>query len=340
MALLASDSLVRLGWRDVLAAVVLSAVSALAFATSDTVPAEKARVLLEQVQRAAKQLNYEGVFSQQQNGVIHSFRMTHRFDGVNEQERLEVLDNSPREYLRHNHRVQCLMPEHQVVVIESQRQERFPALLMSNLEHFSEHYDLSINERLGRVAGRACVELDIVPKDLHRPHYRLCADQQTRLLLKAQMLEPSGYVMEQIAFSQVEIGHDISDAALLASWPTDNWRRIEREHHAIDFRALGWVLTEPPGYQPTLQIERSFPGGRQVNQMILSDGLASISIFIEPYQTALSHHQADGASRSGSINLYGKRIDDFWVMVVGEVPASTIAELAQSIDWVNPAKSR
>lgn len=290
-----------------------------------------AKALLEGIQSAAKQLNYQGVFSQQRDGVVHSFRMTHRFDGSDEVELLEVLDNSPREYWRVNDEVQCLMPEQSTVVAESQRQERFPALLMGELSNFSEFYQVSVTSALGRVAGRHCLKIDIEPKDDHRPRYRLCADEKTGLLLKAQLLDVEGAVLEQIAFGQVQVGQVISDAALAPSWSTEGWTRVDRKPIPIDFKALGWDYNQPPGFTPVMQLRRSFSDGREVNQMILTDGLASMSIFIEPYQRDLSQHQWQGASRSGSINLYGKQVGDSWVVVVGEVPASTIHQLAESV---------
>lgn len=309
-----------------------SATSAFAQAADLTVKSPSdAKVLLEKIQSAAKRLNYQGVFSQQRDGVVHSFRMTHRFDGKDEVELLEVLDNSPREYWRVNDEVQCLMPEQKVVVVESQRQERFPALLMGELSDFSKFYKVSVGSALGRVAGRHCLMIDIEPKDKHRPRYRLCADESSGLLLKAQLLDREGGVLEQIAFGEVQVGQAISDDVLAPSWSTEGWTRVNRKPTPIDFEALGWGYSQPPGFSPVMQLRRSFSDGREVNQMILTDGLASVSVFIEPYQEELSQHQWQGASRSGSINLYGKRISDSWVVVVGEVPALTIHQLAESI---------
>lgn len=299
-----------------------------------------AKALLEGIQSAAKRLNYQGVFSQQRDGVVHAFRMTHRFDGEREEELLEVLDNSPREYWRIDDEVHCLMPDKQLIVTESQRQERFPALLMGELSDFSKYYELSVEPALGRVAGRRCLLIDIEPKDEHRPRYRLCADEKSGLLLNAQLLDHKGRVLEQIAFGQIQIGQAIPDAALARSWSTEGWQRIDRKPTPIDFQEMGWDYTLPPGFSPVMQIRRQFNDGREVNQMILTDGLASMSMFIEPYQKNLSQHQWQGASQSGSINLYGQRVDDSWVVVVGEVPASTIYQLAQSIDRrdTRPAK--
>jgi len=329
------DRLARLGrgfCLAFLALVLMGFATAQARETDSVVQsASDAKSLLEGIQSAAKRLNYQGVFSQQRDGAVHSFRTTHRFVDDREEEKIEVLDNSPREYLRVNHSVSCLIPEQKLVVNESQRQERFPALLMGELSHFSEFYDVLLAPSPSRVAGRQCLVVDVVPKDNHRPHYQFCADVETGLLLKAQLRQADGRVLEQIAFNQVRIGQSIADVELAPSWTTDGWQQINRKQETIDFRALGWDYQQPPGFDPVMELQRTFRDGRTVHQMILTDGLASVSVFIEPYQQSLSQHQWQGASRSGSINLYGKKVGDYWVVVVGEVPAESIHGLAQSI---------
>ncbi len=287
--------------------------------------------VLQRIQEAARTLDYEGVFAYQQSGQMQSFRITHRFDGTNEDERLEVLDNVQREFFRRNDAVRCLIPDNKIVLIESRRQARFPALLMSDPVEFSRYYDMIRSESPGRVAGRACVKLDIVPKDDLRPQFRLCADEQTGLLLKAQVLEASGKVSQQVAFTQVQIGHDIDDSVFVAPWNTDGWKVINRELSEIDLASLGWEYMVPPGYKVSQQARRVFQDGREVDQIILTDGLASISIFIEPYQENLSQHHSTGPRYMGSVNLFGKRVGDSWVMIVGEVPAVTIQTVADSM---------
>lgn len=287
--------------------------------------------LLQKAQQAAKTSDYQGVFAHQRNGQMRSFRITHRFVDGDEYERLEVLDNSPREYLRHNDRVQCLIPDSKMIVTERQHQERFPALLMASIDELETHYVLTVQNRLGRVAGRKCQRISIVPKDDHRSRYQLCLDQKTGLLLEAQMYDEGGSVVEHIAFTQVQVGKRIDEAALMPAWSTDGWEQVERSHRDIDLKSQGWFYRAPPGYRSVAEIERQFRDGRQVSQVILTDGLANISIFIEPYQQNLSHHQMNGASRSGAVNLYGKQYESYWVMVAGEAPAATVKQLAESI---------
>jgi len=296
--------------------------------------------LLRQIQQAARHLNYEGVFTFQQGEAIESSRMVHMFDGQNEKERIEVLDGPPREYLRINDEVQSLLPEQKIILREQQRGDRFPGLLLSEPSLLEAHYQLRTAPELYRVAGRPCRVIEIVPRDAHRYGYRLCADSTSNLLLKAQTLTGEGTVLEQVAFTQVTIGQAISEQALQPPWSTADWSTQHTKQQVIDLGALGWRVPAPPGYLPTSQLARVFAEQRTVNQLVLSDGLATISIFIEPYRTERSEYLSQGATRSGSVNIFGIRIANFWLTVLGEVPAATLELLAQSIQYVPPAGSR
>lgn len=293
--------------------------------------AAQAMQLLERAQQAAKTLNYAGTFAHQRDGQMSAFRVTHRFSDGQEQERLEVLNSSPREYLRINDRVQCVIAQQRLIVTERQQHERFPAVLMDDGQDLSGHYQMMLPDRLSRVAGRTCQPLSIVPKDEHRVRYELCIDEETGLLLEAQIRDATGAVLEHMAFHQVQIGQPITDVQLQPAWDVTGWQVLDLQPREADFQALGWFYREPPGYRAVAELERQFRDGRTVKQLILTDGLATISIFIEPYRSDLSHHQMTGAKRSGAVNLFGKRYGGHWVMVAGEAPAPTVENLAQSI---------
>ena len=317
-----------------------SPASSAAVATLSVVSSSPEATLLRQIQQAARHLNYEGVFTFQQGESIESSRLTHVFDGQDEKERIEVLDGPLREYLRRNDEVQSLLPEQKIILRERQRGDRFPGLLLADPAALEAHYQLRTSPESYRVAGRACRVIEIVPRDAHRYGYRLCADLASNLLLKAQTLTGEGAVLEQVAFTQVAIGHTINEQALRSSWPITDWPTHDTQQQVIDLAALGWRVPAPPGYLPTSQFARVFTDQRTVNQLVLSDGLATISIFIEPYRVERSEYLSQGAARSGSVNIFGIRIANFWLTVLGEVPATTLELLAQSIQYVPPAGSR
>lgn len=292
-------------------------------------------LILDQIQRAARTLNYSGIFTYQQGPVIESSRIAHLVsDGV-EREKLEVLDGMQREYLRVNDEVQCLIPEHRTVLLEKQRRDRFPGLLLSDASRLNALYQVQVEPKPHRVAGRSCQVINIVPKDDNRYGYRLCADTENALLLKAQMLDRQGNVLEQVAFTQINIGEPPSPDRLAPSWPTQGWTIQKPEKKPVSLSKLGWRIQTPPGYEVALEFERSFAQGKTAHQAVLSDGLATISIFIEPYLIQRSDaYQPQGAARYGAVNLHGARVGNFWLTVMGEVPAETLLRLTQSIQYV------
>ena len=68
---------------------------------------------------------------------------------------------------------------------------------------------------------------------------------------------------------------------------------------------------------------------REVSQIVFSDGLAAISVFIEPG----TQSRTEGSVQQGAMNIIGKRQGDFWLTIVGEVPSAAIRQVANSIEF-------
>ena len=321
------------GWA--LTAVFLVALSAMHEAARAAEPADgKASIqLLYDIQQAARKLDYAGVFMYQQGEVIQSSRLVHVIDGTGERERLEILDGQPREYLRHNDEIQCLIPERKTVLMEPRRGDRFPGLLLGNPTDLAHHYDIRTQDKLHRVADRQCRVVTIEPRDGLRYGYRLCADVDTNLLLKAQTIDADQGVVEQVSFTSLRVGGKVDSAELSSRWSTRDWKVMQPRIEPTDLAAQGWRIPAPEGFVAVMQVKRSL-GHSNVNQMVLSDGLAAISVFIEPYDAERGHPMSAGAARRGAINIYGTRIADFWLTALGEVPAVTLEQLANSTEYV------
>lgn len=305
-----------------------SSVRASASATSSS-PAQ----LLYDIQQAARKQDYAGVFMYQQGEAIQSSRLVHVVDGTGERERLEVLDGQPREYLRHNDEIQCLIPEHKTVLMEPRRGDRFPGLLLGNPVDLANHYDIRVQDKLHRVADRSCRVITILPRDGQRYGYRLCADVKTNLLLRAQTVDSDQGVIEQISFTSIRVGDKVEPTELISSWNTRDWKVVQPQVKTIDLLAQGWRIPAPGGFSAVMQVSRTM-GHHDVSQLVLSDGLAAISVFIEPYDNQRDQQMSDGAVRRGAINIYSTRIADFWLTALGEVPAETLKQLATSTEYV------
>lgn len=309
-------------------------------AAADKAPAGQADdvvQLLTRIQQAARKQDYAGVFMYQQGEMIQSSRLVHVMDGTGERERLEILDGQPREYLRHNEDVQCLIPERKTVLVERRRGDRFPGLLLGDPANLSEHYKIRTEPALHRVAGRECRLITIEPLDKLRYGYRLCADVETNLLLKAQTLNASRGVVEQVSFTSLRLGSEVDPQSLSSRWNTRDWKVLEPSMKPVDLAAQGWRIPAPKGFTAIMQVARSMGRGSPVSQMVLSDGLAAISVFIEPYENQRERHPPHGAAQRGSLSVYSARIADFWLTAVGEVPVATLEQLAEATEYVPAA---
>ncbi len=294
--------------------------------------------LLQRIQTSARELDYAGVFAYQQGSSMQSSRITHVFDGKNERERLELLDGQPLEFLRQDDEIQCLLPEKRAVLIETRTaRDRFPGLMIGSARQLTAHYQVSVDPEPQRVADRDCQVITLRPRDNDRYGYRLCTDVDSGLLLRAQTLSPEDEVVEQVAFLALQIGAEVDRKQLKPRWKTDGWRVVRTHLNPVNLSELGWKVGEPAGFLKMLEVQRSMGGKPDVKQVMLSDGLAAVSVFIEPYSEG--HPRQAGPGARGAIHVVGRRLGDYWITVLGEAPLGTIQQIADSVSYT-PAPAR
>jgi len=300
-----------------------------------------ALVWLKKVQAAAQKLNYSGTFVFEQANQVRMSRVTHVFDGKNEFEKLEVMDGMPREYIRKNDDVACYIPETRTIQVEKKgfSQDFFPAMLAANSSELGDHYKVRKLDEPGRIAGYDCDIIELEPKDALRYGYRLWLEKNTGLLLRAQTLNEKHDSVEQITFAQVAIGN-IDKNSVRTSFPNASLWHVEIMP-TEEAASLNWSVSGvPSGFKKTHEIKRLVPnrgvvapgmpiGQHPVEQMIFSDGLAAISVFVEPG----SQSGTEGFLQQGAMNIVGKRQGGYWLVVMGEVPPATISNVANSIEF-------
>lgn len=292
---------------------------------------------LQQIQKAARTLDYAGTYVYQQAGNLQAHYLIHLVDGTGERQRFEALDGPPRECLRHNGVEQCLQPEDKTLSIRTARSDHFPGLLLNDGLTLENHYDWKPSVHPYRVAGRDCRVSELNARDTLRYSYRLCTDLKTHLLLRVQTLAPDGRLVEQAAFSSLQIGADVSPTGLESPWNTRNWHLYTDTSQPTDLSAQGWRFALPAGFQPIAELSRPLGPDHQVQQLVLSDGLAAISIFIETFDPKRDQNIRQGSMRQGAVNIYRMRLASWWLTVVGAVPAQTVHDLAQAIQYVPQA---
>ncbi|MDB5840873.1 MAG: rseB [Herminiimonas sp.] len=323
--------------------VALSSLIAFSVHAENHVAAESrrdAQLWLKRIQSAAQKLNYSGTFVYQQGNLVRTSRITHLLDGKNEIEKLEVLDGQSREYIRNNDEIICYVPESRTLLVEKRgTKDIFPAILAVNPSELAEQYDIRKGET-GRVAGFDSQSLLLEPKDRLRYGYKLWAERHTGLLLRAQTINDRGEAVEQITFTQLSIGNIDRNQVKPSFANTRGWRVENAVMHQIDLS--GWsVKGVPPGFRKIREMRRILsdvsappqangqPVEREVSQIVFSDGLAAISVFIEPGTKS----RTEGSVQQGAMNIVGKRQGEFWLTIIGEVPSNAIQQVANSIEF-------
>ena len=313
------------------ACLAVHSVSALADAN-----AEALQWLLK-IQQSAQKLNYSGTFVYlQQGGQPLTSRVTHVADATGEHERLEMLDGAPVVIVRNNEEVRSYIPDTRTVLVETRRNKTsFPALLTAPAASIAEYYNVR-NWDQQRVAGLDCQVLLLEPKDGLRYSRKLWADKATGLLLKAQSFNEKGDVVEQIAFTQVEIGGAAEHYhALLAKRDGGrDWRTTSQPITDVRFADAGWKIDVPlPGFRKLLEMKRGMgEGGGEVGQIVFSDGLASVSVFLEPVKDGAK--TAEGLSSQGAVNIYRRKVGNSVVTVLGEAPPACVTRIGKAVQFV------
>lgn len=306
-----------------------------------TASAQETKVWLTRIHEATQKHNFQGTFVVSAGGVVSSARIAHFCEGSNQFERIESLDGQARHVFRHNDIVHTVWPQSRVAVVEQRdKLNSFPALLQNEDDRIVEFYEVRA-QGAERVAGREANVLMLRPRDGYRYGYKLWADKDTGLLLRADVLGERNEVLESSAFSDVTIGVQSRPASVVQPMKKlDGYRIVRPVMTPTELEAEGWVLSRPvPGFQRVSCVKR--PLGRAVGatasevdvpalQAIFSDGITHVSVFIEPF-SAERHTRAVHAS-VGATQTLMRRQEEWWITVVGDVPATTLRAFATGFE--------
>jgi sigma-E factor negative regulatory protein RseB len=234
--------------------------------------------------------------------------------------------------------VRCYLPDSRVMKVERRldpRTEReFPALIPERIMALARHYDISLGGTQ-RIAGYDCQTVALTPKDNLRYGYRLYADVNSGMLLRAATVDAEGNEIERFTFTQLALGNVTRDM-VKPRHAVRAWR--VQDAAAEPARLAGWGLAaELPGFRKVTELKRKLGESRPVGQMVYSDGLAAVSVFIEPLEGRVDP-VSTGLSRMGAIHIYTREVANHMVTVVGEAPAVSVQRIADSVEFHRPSQ--
>jgi sigma-E factor negative regulatory protein RseB len=308
--------------------------------------ADDPRDWLDKMNHALATRNYDGTFFHLSEGRVETMRIVHRVRAGLVSERLQSLDGSGREFVRNNDELTCYLPDQHTVLVEP-RQDRGPFL--GSLPRFGADADEFYRiESLPstHVLGRAVHVIAVTPKDQFRFGYRLWLDAKTAMPLKTQLCDSRGQVIEQILFARLAMPENIPDSDLAPSVHTEgmHWvRQGPARDNASAALAAYRASQLPPGFRLTITGAQTLGGATvPATHLVYSDGLATVSVFVEAQKDAKSTADEGGAgapseppmqglARVGSGYAFSTVVQGHQVTAVGEVPAQTVEFIAHSV---------
>ncbi|HYM41541.1 MAG TPA: MucB/RseB C-terminal domain-containing protein [Steroidobacteraceae bacterium] len=297
-------------------------------------PATAAAAWLERMNRALTSRNYDGTFSHWQGGTVQMLRIIHRLQDGKVAERLVSLDGSGREFVRAGETLTCYLPDRRTVLVERRPSQQslvsFPAVNGQT----ASYYDIREVARM-RLNRRDTHLITIAPRDQYRYGYRLWIDDATAMPLKTQLCDAGGHVIEQIVFANLTMPARIADSAFKPEVATEGFQWLRNTAATSPPQQLppAWsALKLPPGFRMMVRGAQTLPGSTTpVDQLVFTDGLASVSVFVEIGTAGGGTVPEPQTACLGSSCAFSTWVDGRKVTAVGEVPPATVRFFATQL---------
>lgn len=298
--------------------------------------AEDARDWLRQMSQATQGLNYRGTFVYLHNGQLEAMRIIHRAASEGEQERMIALTGEAREVIRDNEHVTCILPKSKSVMVDkSIPRKPFPASLPRDLDALTDAYQFLVvgDDRVSGLPSRVVL---IKPRDAYRYGYRLWLDKDTSLLLKSDLIDAEGRPVEQMMFTDVQVLDSLPEEELAPVLQGEDYTVLDHADQTTPVKAEESIKSDwsvnglPPGFVLTYHNRHHMHSAAgEVEHMVFSDGLATVSVYIEPHQEGKK--VLSGISSMGAVHALGVHRGDYQITVVGEVPRLTVERIEGAV---------
>jgi len=309
-------------------------------AGAQTTEAADPVAMLQRISSAPRNLNYAGTFTHYSQEASTTSRITHIFDKGDEWEKLESLDGPRQEIIRRNDEMYCYQPDSKTVRLDQRLTGKFfPALISGSPDLVLSNYTLKVGQ-VERIGGHDCQWVILEPKDALRFLQKLCAEIASGLVLRAKTLNDRKQVVEQFTFTQLSIGKQALKEAggghikSRLKQKEEGWRTDDSAKRDVKQVETGWWVPSPPaGFRMIREMTRTMTGKNDpVSHLVYSDGVASISVFIEP----LTGAGFSKAAEDGMVSYAMRPLPNHQVTALGEVPLIATQALANGVSRKAP----
>lgn len=289
---------------------------------------------LSKTQEATRGRTYTGTLVVSAGEEISVSKVWHVCDRTTQMERVDSLSGPARTTIRRNSEVITFVHDKKVAYTE-QRESLglLPMRWRTQGESLDRLYRLR-DAGVQRVAGHEAKVVELLPHDASRWGYRIWTEAQTGVVIKLQTLDGRGTVLEQVAYSDLQLGFAVSMQAL-------EQRMKNTEGYVVKPRVLKkntwppYIKSKP---EPVLgfsamtcyqRTEADAPGLAARAHCVFSDGLASVSVFVEPLRADAPFTPTQ--TLRGATHVVTQALGPYWVSAMGEAPPDTLQRLSKHL---------
>lgn len=282
--------------------------------------------------------NYQGIFVFIHGDNVETMQIVHGYSDYGVREKLISLTGDAREVIRDQDVLTCIWPKNKLVVIEDARTGHgLPSFLLENLDELAFRYELK-EAGSARIAGFNCEIVRFEPLDTYRYGHELCINTESGMLLKSRTFNVEGETIESMMFTSFSMLKSVPDSIFEhnASLKNYTWKTAGVRLNGEMQPDRAWKIRDlPPGFSLSSVTRRLMSTSKNpVQHIVLTDGLASVSVFISKVDDP--QHIYQGAHNKGVINAYARDLNRHQITVIGEVPEGTVKSIGESVFYSSP----
>lgn len=285
---------------------------------------------VQEMSDAQSRQNYQFTFVQTSSVGVDTYRYSHIAHNGTVVAQLLSLNGVKREILRRDNVVSYFQSNSQPFSIQATRIiDAFPSLWFADISKLAPHYDF-IDMGKNRVADRIARTVRIAPKDDFRHQYVVFIDEESKLLLRSDLLDRSGQLLEQfqmVSLSKLENVDEFS--AYLANIPYPTLLINDDKSQKIAGWKLGWL---PAGFNLVSENIHSDEKEQQlIESRLYSDGLFSFTVYVADQ---IVPSQMENSWQLSTNTIYSGNIGEKEVTVIGQIPTTVAKRIAQEIQFM------
>lgn len=308
-------------------------ISSASASTTSIAATPTAQQMLERMTQAAQNLSYEMSFIRVNKSSIDAMRYRHaRVNNLDLSQMLQ-LDGPRREVLQRGGEISYFEPGVEPFTIRSSHiVDSMPSVLHADFQLLSQYYDFVPVGR-ARVVDRPTQVVRIVPRDDFRYSYVVWLDEESKLLLRADLLDRDGETLEQYRVVSYLIAPELSKAmAKLNEVALPPVITFEPQTKLDMHWSPSWL---PGGFAEISRSRHRLPNvDVPVESKLYSDGLFSFTVYVSPSEGRNIREQL---VRQGRRTVQTEQQGQYEITVVGELPPATAKRIAHGVKFAgNP----